>query len=456
MVSSEILPKAFSVGYRSLDRWNVAFFRQVNWKWSEGIVKPIGRFLKRSQFKIECPPEQAPIIEKITFGGELSLLPTEKRSGYKGRLFRAEPGQLIYSKIRVKQGSVCIVPDNTHWLAVSSEYPVYSLDESRIEPVYLDLVLRSSAFKHYLEGLSHGGSTKTRIAPEEFEALNIPIPPINIQQKIVEYWKNTEEERKKTYKDILKLRAVAEDCLLNALKIFIPSPEKLEGKIVKNWKEFERWDIFFYRKDFFELDFQLSKLNASRIIDIARITSRPWKKENFPNGKFRYIEISSVTKDKGITGSKEVSVKNAPSRATTLIKEGDIILSTTRPYLGAFAIVCKRFDNCVCSSGFALIDWVNEKIIKKDFFLAFLKSQAGLRQLERRMTGGLYPAIVQDELNKIRIPIVSIAAQQKVLNKIQEIETTIEMKTDMAVKLTKKTKDELEQMILGLRSVEDI
>ena len=43
--------------------------------------------------------------------------------------------------------------------------------------------------------------------------------------------------------------------------------------------------------------------------------------------------------------------------------------------------------------------------LERDYLLLFLKSSAGLRQMERRMTGGLYPAIVQDELEKIRVPI---------------------------------------------------
>ncbi|QSO54173.1 hypothetical protein JZ785_10595 [Alicyclobacillus curvatus] len=53
--------------------------------------------------------EQVPIINKITFGGQLIVTTVEERKGYKGRLFSAKAGQLIDGKIRLKQGSCCVV-----------------------------------------------------------------------------------------------------------------------------------------------------------------------------------------------------------------------------------------------------------------------------------------------------------------------------------------------------------
>ena len=76
-------------------------------------MKPLSTALAR---RTDAVPDDAdktmlPIIGKISFGGELTITEPDERVGYCGRLFWAERGDLIYSKIRVKQGSLCLVPD---------------------------------------------------------------------------------------------------------------------------------------------------------------------------------------------------------------------------------------------------------------------------------------------------------------------------------------------------------
>ena len=101
-----------------------------------------------------------------------------------------------------------------------------------------------------------------------------------------------------------------------------------------------------------------------------------------------------------------------------LIPDKLLILSTTRPYLGAFARVPKKYDHCVCSSAFALADGLKTDRVIPDYLLLFLKGPAGLRQMERRMTGGLYPAIIQRELEQIIIPIPSKSNQRKIIKAV--------------------------------------
>jgi restriction endonuclease S subunit len=60
--------------------------------------------------------------------------------------------------------------------------------------------------------------------------------------------------------------------------------------------------------------------------------------------------------------------------------------------------------------------------INKEYLLLFLRSEAGLKQMERRMTGGLYPAIVQDELDKIRVPLLPVDKQMKTVETCDRVE----------------------------------
>lgn len=134
-----------------------------------------------------------PIIEKISFGGVVSVTDPEERTNYKGRLFWAEIGDLIYSKIRVQQGSLAIVSADVGRIAISVEYPVYRPIENKVVPEYLALLLKSSSLLRFLDGLSSGGATKTRIAPDVFESLTVALPPLPTQQAIVGHWKRAQE-----------------------------------------------------------------------------------------------------------------------------------------------------------------------------------------------------------------------------------------------------------------------
>jgi type I restriction enzyme S subunit len=448
--------KAFVVWFKDLERWDCSFFRKVSWLWPKEFIFPLSHVLHRKLIPTTKTIDTVnlPIIEKITFGGVVSVTDVEDRRAYKGRLFWAERGDLIYSKIRAKQGSLAIVPHEIEKIAVSAEYPVYSVDSTIADSNYLSLVLRNRAFLNLLEGLSHGGSTKTRIPPEQFERLEIPLPPLHVQQAIVDKWQRAQEGIKAIRERVENIKQSFDDRLLKRLGLTLPPVALRKGAFALDWKDFERWDTFFYREDFIELERQLLSIRHARLGEVLNFTSRSWKTSDYPDGTFEYVEISSVTKDNGIIGSRPVEVKQAPSRATTLIKEGDIIIATTRPYLGAFAVVPEKYNNCVCSSGFSLADSIKIPDIEKEFLLLFLKSPAGLRQMERRMTGGLYPAIVQDELEKILVPIPSPAVQQEIIRAMKDGVVEIEQAREAAEQKSLEIKAEIEAVILGTKRIQ--
>ena len=135
--------------------------------------------------KIARPIGSLNLIDKVTFGGELFLRGSKRKDGYKGPIFEALPGDLIISKIRVGQGSFCVIRDELDHVAVSPEYPVYAPDTAKLLPRYLAMVLRTPEFMSRLTGSASGNTTKRRIRPSFFEALQIPLPTLDEQRAIV-------------------------------------------------------------------------------------------------------------------------------------------------------------------------------------------------------------------------------------------------------------------------------
>jgi type I restriction enzyme S subunit len=151
-------------------------------------MRRLGDLLTRRREKVDRQKyalQDLEIIAKITFGGQIVLRGLKEKKDYKGNLYFAYRDDLIYSKIRVAQGSISFVPEDLERLAVSSEYPVYQIDVAQVLPAFIKLVFRTSIFQELLHTLRSGATSKARVKPSAIEELEIPVPPLMQQRSIV-------------------------------------------------------------------------------------------------------------------------------------------------------------------------------------------------------------------------------------------------------------------------------
>lgn len=106
----------------------------------------------------------------------------------RGRTFVAHPGDLVLSKIDVLKGAIGVVPDDLDLVAFSAEYPIYDVRSvGRALPEFIGLVCRTAVFQAKLDALAVGHSGRRRVAPEDLEALLIPVPPLVEQRRLWRY-----------------------------------------------------------------------------------------------------------------------------------------------------------------------------------------------------------------------------------------------------------------------------
>jgi type I restriction enzyme S subunit len=450
--------RAFTVWWKDLERWIVPkqFFSagQLPNGWS--IVR-VGELVQQIKDRVKVEPqEEYRMVGVKWYGGGIFHRETVKGEALSSTYVTPViPNAFIYNRLFAWKGSFGVVPEDSRDFFVSNEFPQFIVDKRRILPRYLYLFFMCGGTIKAVNASSIGSAavSRNRFKEDDFLIFEIPLPPVHIQQVIVSHWEKIQAKINEANQQVEKLKQNSEETLLHELGIQVLPPTPRKGAFELFWKDLGRWDTFFYRKDFADLDEQLSKVRSAPLGQIMNFISRGWNGKDFPEGTFEYIEISSVTKDDGIIGSKTVEVRNAPSRATTLLREGDMILATTRPYLGAFAIVTHEFDGCVCSSGFAVADRLKTDTIDKDFVLLFLKSFAGLRQMERRMTGGLYPAIVQTELEQVLVPLPPLEIQREIVDMMSHYRQQITKERKAAEENKAEVIREVEEMILGIRPV---
>ena len=180
-----------------------------------------------------------------------------------------------------------------------------------------------------------------------------------------------------------------------------------------------RIDPYYYKPELKELEDRLenSKWESKKLNEIATFENEIWDQKNIFENFFSYIEISEINLETGkIENIPKIKIEEAPSRAKKIVRENDIIISLTRPYRGAISKIEKEQNLNICSTGFSVIRNFKIENLNITYLFFYLKSYISLKQMEKRMTGGNYPAIVEEELKKIKILIPPKDIQEKIIS----------------------------------------
>ena len=195
---------------------------------------------------------------------------------------------------------------------------------------------------------------------------------------------------------------------LNPNKVFILQKSELE----------KRFDPQYYQKEYKNIVNKLKENKHSKLGEIVKFSKETWNQKDFFNDTFPYIEISEIDTLSGeIQNISNIELSNAASRAKMIVRENDIIVSTTRPNRGAIALINKEQDFSIASTGFCVI---RDSAIDKNYLFAILKQNFILKQFEQRSSGGNYPAITQEELSSVIIPIAENDKQIQIKTIFQE------------------------------------
>ncbi|MEW6002705.1 MAG: restriction endonuclease subunit S [Nitrospirota bacterium] len=186
---------------------------------------------------------------------------------------------------------------------------------------------------------------------------------------------------------------------------------------------------------------------VAQLVEVAKINKEAVDPVRaFPNSKFLYIDIDSVGNGTGVISSpKEIVGEKAPSRARRVIHRNDVLMSTVRPYLKAFAIVPKKLDGAICSTGFAVLTC--KENLSPHYLLHTIFSKAVINQCNKMMVGGQYPALSSSQVGKIKLPLPPLPEQQKIAEILSTADEAIQ-KVDEAIEKTQRLKQGLMSHLL--------
>lgn len=232
-----------------------------------------------------------------------------------------------------------------------------------------------------IEAMAAGTSGQIELSVSTIQNIKIPLPPIDIQKKIVEECEKIDQ----------KLQVSLDAIKQNQEKIH-DIVNSMVGKKVK----------------------------IASVCDLNTETINPAKEE----GKvFIYIDIDSVENGTGrYSLDKKILGSIAPSRARRFATSGSTIISTVRPNLRGFAYIEKEIADSVYSTGFAILKSKDESLLaNKMVYYQFMYSDNLMAQMLQDMPKGSYPSINKNNIDNFDI-LVSIDKQKSILVELDECE----------------------------------
>jgi type I restriction enzyme, S subunit len=153
---------------------------------SEWPKVKLGEVLRRSEESLQ--PDATTEYREITvklWGNGVVERGRALGASMSGRRFVARTGQFIASRIDARNGAMGLVPVELDGALVTNDFPLFDLYTERIVPAFLGWLSKTAGFVELCLKASEGTTNRVRLKEDRLLALEIPLPPLAEQRRVV-------------------------------------------------------------------------------------------------------------------------------------------------------------------------------------------------------------------------------------------------------------------------------
>ena len=392
----------------------------------------IGEFLTERQGRYK-PDDNAIAtykrLDKIDFSGTVHI--SEKPS--KTDMIIVQPGDLVISGTNVAKGAIAVY-QGVEPVTATIHYSSYIFDDSVVDLEYFKYFVKSPAFIETLKKQAKGG-IKTEIKSKVFLPLEISLPDLPTQKQIVKRISVNLKRVNELAKEIETQKGYAKQLRRNILQ------DAIEGKLTADWRKehpVQKGNPDYDAEALFESIQKERKVDKKQkalppILDAEKPFELPtgWKWvrlgdvisiETHIVNSSDYLDLIQIAPDDIEKGTGELLENLRTVREKGVISVNhlfpkDVLLySKIRPRLRK--IVYVDFEGLCSADMYPLNTKMNKHFIKylmlSDYF------DVEVYKFDNRVK---MPKINQSQLSSIKIPIVPLAEQNKIAEKIETVFT---------------------------------
>ena len=269
------------------------------------------------------------------------------------------------------------------------------LPDERVIPEYLYYILKS--LKNKMISNSVGGA-QPNISQRIIRNLEIPLPPTEIQEKIV-------------------LEIESYQKIIDGAK-----------QVVENYRPTMRFDN----------RWQVAKLGT-----IAKLTYG-YTATAQEAGTARLIRITDISPTGQINNFNQKYINLNDVNTEYVLKRGDIIVARTGATFGKTAIFGDEYP-AVFASFLIKIDFYQDNILNK-FYWIFAQSTKYWDQANKLVGGGAQPQFNANAISKIEVPIPPLGEQEKIIHTIEAEMLIVDQNKHLIEIFEQKIKDKINEI----------
>jgi restriction endonuclease S subunit len=323
-------------------------------------------------------------------------------------------------------------------MCATSEFPIYSVNEEKALSEYVKILFRTAAFKKLLNSMITGASGRKRIKPSQLEGVRVPTLPLSEQKKIVTYWKAAQQQR--TLADQALTHLVAE-LHSDLVRLTQASTQVISSRVfVANYSKTRQWDVKAGRAAVF-ISANPDFVRLGDYTEECWETVRPWEQPE------KEWPIYGVNNKEGVflSSNQKGEEFNAPYKK---IEKDWFVHNPTRANVGSLGIVPEIPEDAITSPEYQV--WRLKGGFLPSFMALMIQTDYFLALVAFNRVGGVKQRMYYSNLAEIRLPMI----EKEVQHHYAKQYATIMNRISSANETLAQRKLEVEQMILGTRSVE--
>lgn len=432
--------KGFSVMYKDFKYWQVS---SMTTSITNQCFWPTIKLSELCKVRTEVVPSEeietgsVVLLDKISF--DIGKIFSGKRLETKMKQYRAKSGDIVVSKINARKKAIGIVTGEKD-IGITSHFRSLKPNNNLIITKFLWLALRSNYCSNQFS-IETGGIGKGEISEERLLSIEIPLPPLNIQEYIVDYFEMAENEVNESYKSSEEIKIVLDTFLKNQYKKGNTDDVLKSSLICINWNNLSIWDV----KNARAAAFRVQNPNFKPLRDYIEESThlvKPWEEpeKDWP--------VYGVNNKDGVFFNYYQKGKdfNSPYK---LIKEDWFFHNPTRASVGSLGRVSEVPKDALTSPEYQV--WKIKKGLIPDFVALLISTPFFIDLIQFHRVGGVKQRLYVDNLLDIRIPEISeekqktfVQLRKNTLTRLQEAKINFE-----------NTKQEIEELIAGRKKPED-
>jgi len=405
--------------WKELDRWD---WIRVSNLITQSLIRSHTRihgFLAR---RIE-PVDKAktPFSEivpiSIHFDGSITKRVLKEGREYTLPMLWVRPGDVVLSKIDLKNGAVGILPDDWAGAAVTTHFAVYEPDRTKILPEYFRLLIQTPLFKAWLGDNKSGHDGRTEVKLADFEELEVPLPSLHDQRRLVAAYQQAQDKAAELEAQAQQIEHDAQREFEAALGLTpLPDLPKRPFQIAR-FKDIERWSHEGILHDLFIGDASpVSRFQIVQLRDIANVSYGLQKSPNNRPDKYPrpYLRVANV--QRGCLDLREIKMIDVTDTDMPKyqLEYGDVLLceGNSADLVGRGAIWRNEIAGCVHQNHILRVRLDQQRAIP-EFILAYINSPSGqayFRAKAKRTTN--LASINSKEVANLPVPLPEDTATQ--------------------------------------------